>query len=125
MRTPCSVILSRRSAAEDLQMRCKWLVLRILRSFVVLRFAAATQDDGTTSGEFFTASEPRRRRRTGFLRRSARTYGSFGALRRLRMTELLHVFSSVILSRVDGEGTVASSAAHELTDPSAPYAASG
>src|SRR5947209_7958620 len=47
MRTPCSVILSRRSAAKDLQMRCKWLVLRILRSFVVLRFAAATQDDGT------------------------------------------------------------------------------
>src|SRR5437588_7813956 len=48
MRTPCSVILSRRSAAKDLQMRCRWLVLLILRSFVVLRFAPATQDDGTT-----------------------------------------------------------------------------
>jgi hypothetical protein len=41
-----SVILSRRSAAKDLQMRRRWLVLRNLRSFVVLRFAAATQDDG-------------------------------------------------------------------------------
>src|SRR5438270_13543077 len=60
MRTPCSVILSRRSAAKDLQMRCKWLVLRILRSFVVLRFAAATQDDGTICPANF--SQPLSRR---------------------------------------------------------------
>jgi len=33
-----------RSAAKDLLMRCKWLVLRILRSFAVY----AAQDDGTT-----------------------------------------------------------------------------
>src|SRR5947209_8466700 len=42
LRTPCSVILSRRSAAKDLQMRCRWLVLRNLRSFAVY----AAQDDG-------------------------------------------------------------------------------
>src|SRR5438270_13409199 len=43
-------------------MRCEWLVLRILRSFVVLRFAAATQDDGTTCSANF--SQPLSRRST-------------------------------------------------------------
>jgi hypothetical protein len=42
-----SVILSRRSAAKDLQMRRLSLLPRNWRSFVVLRFAAATQDDGS------------------------------------------------------------------------------
>jgi len=37
-----SVILSRRSAAKDLRMRCRWLVLRNLRYFAVY----AAQDDG-------------------------------------------------------------------------------
>jgi|GEM_PF-4838527 len=42
------VILSRRSAAKDLQMRCRWLVLRILRSFAVY----AAQDDGREAHSF-------------------------------------------------------------------------